>query len=109
MKKHLPIVIFITTSTEKEAKRICDKLLNEKLVACVNIIKGINSHFWWQDKIEFSNEMLLIAKTKSQFFNDIVKLVKKLHSYEVPEIIAIPIVAGSKEYLRWINSVYNDK
>ena len=103
MKKLFFIIIFITTPTKKEAQKIANKLLNEKKVACVNIISGVNSHFWWKDKIESANEMLLIAKTELKFFNDIVKLVKKLHSYEVPEIIALPIINGNKDYLDWIS------
>ena len=103
MKKPLFVVIFITTSTKKEAKKISNNLLKEKLVSCVNIIKGVNSHFWWKGKIESANEVLLIAKTESRFFNDIVKIVKTLHSYEVPEIIALPIIDGNKDYLNWIS------
>ncbi len=76
--------------------------MNEKKVACINIIKGVNSHFWWKGEIEFTNEILLIAKTESKFLNDIVKSVKKLHSYEVPEIIALPIIDGNKDYFDWI-------
>ena len=104
-KEFCPIVIFITTPTKKEAKRIAEKLLKDKKVACVNIVGGIKSHFWWKGKISFANEILLIAKTESKFFNDIVKLVKKIHSYEIPEIIALPIINGNKDYLGWIKKV----
>lgn len=96
------IVILITTSTEKEAQKISDKLLNNKLVACVNIIKNVNSHFWWRKKIESANEILLVAKTKSKLFNEIIKTVKPMHGYDVPEIIALPIIDGNKDYLDWI-------
>lgn len=96
------IVVLITTSTEKEAKKISDKLLDKKLVACVNIVKKVNSFFWWKNKIESANEILLMAKTKINLFNDIVKLVKTLHSYEVPEIIAVPIINADENYLDWI-------
>jgi periplasmic divalent cation tolerance protein len=105
MKKSTFIVIFITTNTEKEAQRIAGKLLDKKKVACVNIISKINSHFWWKGKIGSSEEVLLIAKTESKFFNDIVKIVKKIHSYEVPEIIALPIIDGNKEYLEWMSKI----
>ncbi|MBU1630674.1 MAG: divalent-cation tolerance protein CutA, partial [Candidatus Omnitrophica bacterium] len=90
MKNFSFIIIFITTPTEKEAQKISDKLLKEKLVACVSIVKKVNSFFWWKNKIEFANEILLTAKTDLKFFNDIVRIVKQLHSYEVPEIIALP-------------------
>jgi periplasmic divalent cation tolerance protein len=102
MKKPLFVVVFITTSTEKEAQKISNNLLKEKLVSCVNIIKGVHSHFWWKDKIESANEFLLIAKTELNFFKNIVKIVKTLHSYEVPETIALPIIDGNKDYLDWI-------
>lgn len=108
MKKSSFIIIFITVPTEKEAKKISGKLLQEKLVACVNIIKEVNSSFWWKNKIETANEILLIAKTQSKFFDDIVKIVKSLHSYDVPEIIAVPIINANKDYLNWIkNSLKN--
>jgi len=102
MKKSSFIIIFITVPTQKEAKKISYKLLEEKLVACVNIVKGINSCFWWKNKIEFANEILLAAKTELKFFNDIVKTVKRLHSYDVPEIVALPIIGANKDYLDWI-------
>ncbi len=97
------IIIFITVPTEKEAQKISDKLLKEKLVACVNIVKEINSLFWWKEKIESANEILLTAKTELKFFNDIVRVTKQLHSYDVPEIIALPIIGANKDYLDWIN------
>jgi periplasmic divalent cation tolerance protein len=109
MKKSPFIVIFITTATEKNAKRIAEELLNKKKVACVNIIKGINSHFWWKGKIESSKEVLLVAKTQLKLFNDIVKLVKKIHSYEIPEIIALPLIDSSKDYLEWIRASIKNK
>ncbi|MDD5454998.1 MAG: divalent-cation tolerance protein CutA [Candidatus Ratteibacteria bacterium] len=108
MKKFSFIIILITVPTKKEAKKISDKLLQEKLAACVNIIKGVNSSFWWKNKIETANEFLLTVKTRSKFFNDIVKVVKSLHSYDIPEIIAVPIINVNKDYLNWIkNSLKN--
>lgn len=96
------IAIFITVSTKKEAQKISKKLLEEKLVACINIIGQINSSFWWKNKIESANEILLIAKTQLIFFDEIVKVVKSIHSYAVPEIIALPIIGANKNYLDWI-------
>jgi len=97
------IVIFITVSNKKEAKRIASGLIRNKLAACVNIALKIESFFWWQGKPDKAKEMLLIAKSKKQNFNKIIKLVKSLHSYEVPEIIALPVAAGYKPYLKWID------
>ncbi len=97
------IIIFITASNIKEAEKISQGLLGKKLVACVNIIDNLKSLFWWQGKIDHAKEVLLVAKSKKTKFPSVIKLVKSLHSYEVPEIIAIPLAAGEKKYLRWID------
>jgi len=96
------IIIFITASTKEEAKDISDKLLDQKKAACVNIIPEIDSLFWWQGKKEKSQEIFLIVKSRASLLDDIIRLVKEVHSYEVPEIIAIPIVGGNQDYLDWI-------
>ena len=98
------IVILITTKDTKEAEKISRALVKQKLIACANIVKGIKSFFWWEGKVERANEVLLILKTKQSFFKKIVKTVKALHSYSVPEVIALPIVRGHKDYLRWIDA-----
>lgn len=97
------IVIFITCSNKKEALHITKALLQNKLAACVNIVPKIKSFFWWQAKIDLAEEALLIIKSKKTKLSKIIKLVKSLHSYKVPEIIALPIIAGYKPYLRWLN------
>lgn len=97
------IVIFVTAANKKEADRIAAVLLKEKLAACINIIGGVNSLFWWQGEIDNAKEALLIIKTRKGLINKLIKKVKSLHSYEVPEIIALPIIAGNKKYLDWIN------
>ena len=97
------IVTFVTASSKKEARHIARELIKHKLAACVNIIEEIESIFWWQSKVDKAKETLLIIKTKKSKLNSLIKKVKALHSYEVPEIIALPIVAGNKEYLEWIN------
>lgn len=96
------VVIFITAPHKKEARRIAKALLENKLAACVNIIPEINSLFWWQAKIDSASEVLLVIKSKQAKLTQIIKLVKSLHSYEVPEIIALPIIGGYKPYLRWL-------
>ena len=103
MEENSNIVVFITVGTEKEARKIADLLLNHKTAACVNIMPKVSSHFWWQGKLDAAKESLLIVKTKASLLSEIVGLVKTVHSYEVPEIIALPIVAGSEDYLRWID------
>ena len=97
------IVVFITASSKGEAQKIIAGLLEEKLAACVNVIEHIESHFWWQGKIDKAKEVLLVLKTRKALFNKVVKKVKSLHSYEVPEIIALPILSGNKQYLDWID------
>lgn len=97
------IVVLVTASSKEEARKISWRLLEEKLAACVNIIDGLESHFWWQGKIDSAKEVLLMIKTKKELFNTLAKKVKSLHSYTVPEIIALPIVTGSTEYLNWIH------
>ncbi|MCX5696662.1 MAG: divalent-cation tolerance protein CutA [Candidatus Omnitrophica bacterium] len=97
------IVIFVTAANKKEAGRIAKRLLSAKLAACVNITDKIDSFFRWQGKVDHARESLLVIKSKKSKFKQIAKLIKSLHSYEVPEIIALPIVCGDKAYLEWIN------
>ena len=97
------IVIFTTCTNKEEAKRIATGLIKNKLVACVNIVDKIESFFWWQGKIDTASEVLLIIKSKKTKLAKIIKLVKSLHSYVVPEIIALPIISGYKPYLNWID------
>ena len=101
--RKMHIVVFLTAGSKEEAQKIIQALLQEKLVACGTIIDGAESHFWWQGKIDQAKETLLILKTRKALFPKVVKKVKSLHSYEVPEIIALPIVAGNKQYLEWID------
>lgn len=97
------IVVLVTASSKEEANKITQGLLEEKLAACVNILLGLESRFWWQGKIDSATEVLLVIKTRKTLFNKLAKKVKGLHSYTVPEIIALPIISGNKAYLDWIN------
>jgi periplasmic divalent cation tolerance protein len=99
------VVVLITAGSNEEATRIGQRLLEERLAACVNTTGGVESKFWWQGKLDEAREAALIVKTKAGLLPDIIKSVKKVHSYEVPEIIALPIVGGSREYLDWIDSM----
>ena len=103
MKQTGKVVILVTTSTEAEAHKIAELLLTKKKAACVNIVPRIDSSFWWQGKLDSARESLLIIKTKASLFPEIIELVKSVHSYEVPEIIALPIIGGSEDYLKWID------
>ena len=97
------IVVLITAKDALEAKTISDQLLEKKLIACANIVEGVQSVFWWQGKIDQAKETLIILKSKQDLFKKIVKTVKAHHSYEVPEIIALPIIDGNPDYLKWIH------
>lgn len=97
------LVVLITVSNDDEAGKIADKLLAQKLAACVNIVPRVDSLFWWQGKIEAAVEKLLIVKTKASRLDDIIDLVKGMHGYEVPEIIALPVVGGNQDYLEWMD------
>ena len=97
------VVVFVTTSSEEEAEKIARLLLEKKKAACVNVIPRVNSRFWWQGKLDSAQESLLIIKTRADLMPDLVDMVKKSHSYTIPEIVALPIVAGSEDYLHWID------
>ena len=102
MKDTNTAVIYITAANDQEAQTIGELLLNKRKIACVNIVPKINSLFWWQGQIESEEERLLIIKTKTSVISEIVDLVKGVHSYDVPEIIALPIIGGNIDYLQWI-------
>jgi periplasmic divalent cation tolerance protein len=95
------IVVYVTAPAE-EAVTLAKTLVNERLVACVNIVPGLRSIYWWQGKVEDESEVLCIMKTRTRLFEDLRDRVRELHSYEVEEIIALPILAGNLPYLDWI-------
>jgi periplasmic divalent cation tolerance protein len=103
------LMVLITTNKIEEARRISQILLEQKKAACINIIPDINSSYWWEGKIEKEQENLLIVKTTSALFDEVVRLVKENHSYKVPEIIALPIVGGNPDYLKWIDETIQKK
>jgi len=96
-------VVLVTAASLDEANKIATALLESRKVACVNIVPQVVSRFWWQGKIDTADEALLIIKTRASAVQGIIELVKKQHSYSVPEIIALPIIAGSADYLDWIS------
>ena len=107
--KNQYIVVLITAKDKTQAKKIGQGLLKAKLAACVNIQEGLESFFWWQGKMDSGKETLLIVKTKQNIFEKLVLKVKVLHTYSNPEIIALPIVKGSSNYLKWIDESLKDK
>lgn len=99
------IVVFITAANEDEAARIAHALVEARLAGCVNIIRNIRSIYSWKGKIEDEQEVLMIAKTRRELFDSLSSRIRELHSYTVPEIIALAIVSGSEDYLKWLREV----
>jgi periplasmic divalent cation tolerance protein len=99
-KRYLQVVT--TTSREEDAERIARALLEKRLTACVQIAGPITSMYWWKENLETSGEWLCSIKTREDQFAALEKAIRKVHPYEVPEIVALPIVAGSKDYLKWL-------
>ena len=96
------IVVLVTCGSEEQATNIANSLVEERLAACVNIISPIRSIYRWEGKIWDEKEWMLIIKTQKKKFEELEKKVKSLHSYSVPEIIALPMVEGSTPYLKWL-------
>ena len=96
------IVVLVTVPSEKEGEKLARKLVAQRLAACVNIIRGINSIFRWQGKVERAKEVLLVIKTRKSLFTRLEKMVSNLSSYELPEVLALPVENGKAGYLRWI-------
>jgi periplasmic divalent cation tolerance protein len=98
------LIVLMTASSREEAVKIVRVLLEEKLIACANVIESVSSFFWWQGKIEEEKEALAIMKSNEALFKKLSERVSELHSYDVPEILALPIVDGSSAYLDWLKS-----
>ncbi|MFQ5779508.1 MAG: divalent-cation tolerance protein CutA [Nitrospiria bacterium] len=96
------IVVFITTPTKEEGEKIGRLMVEKRLAACANILSSVTSFFAWEGKICREEESLVILKSRQALFERLSEAVKKHHSYSVPEIIALPLVAGSADYLKWI-------
>lgn len=96
------VMIYSTIEAVDEAKHIAHKLLEEKLVACVNVIPNVQSLYHWKGAIEEDHECILLAKTVDELVKPAISKIKELHSYELPDIIVFPIIGGSKEYLDYL-------
>ena len=101
------IVVFLTAANGEEATRLADMLVGAHLAACVQILPEMESVYRWQGKIERSSEVLLLVKTTRGKFDELEREVRALHSYETPEIIAVPVVVGSGPYLEWLIAATN--
>jgi len=96
------IVVFMTAANDEEAARLAKMLVETQLAACVQILPGMESIYRWQGKLERQREVLLITKTTSAKFAELERQVRAVHSYETPEIVAVPITAVSDAYLQWL-------
>ncbi len=97
------IVVFVTCGSAEEADCIARRLVEGRLAACVNIVSNVRSVYRWEGKVEASEEWLLIAKSRRELFSALCEEVRKAHSYSVPETIALAIVEGNPDYLRWVD------
>ena len=97
-------IVIMTASKKEEAVKIVRSLLEERLIACANIMDSVSSFFWWQGIIEEEKEVLVIMKSHESLFKKLSKRVTDLHSYDTPEILALPIVNGSASYLDWMKA-----
>ena len=94
--------IAFVTVPPKEADSLAEKILEARLAACVNIMPLVKSKYWWKDNIETDEESLLIIKTAESKSDELIEFVKTHHSYEVPEVIFMPIIKGNDDYLSWL-------
>lgn len=97
------VLVYVTASGEPEARRIARTLVEERLVACANVIPAVRSYYWWQGELQEDSEAAFVAKTTADRVDAVVRRVKELHSYTVPAVLALPILAGNPEYLDWVD------
>jgi periplasmic divalent cation tolerance protein len=100
-----PIIVLVACGSEEEALKISRSLVEERLAACVSLISPVRSIYRWEGKIWDEKEWLLVIKTERKRFKEVEAKVKSLHSYSVPEIIALPIIEGSSSYLEWLSEM----
>ena len=101
-KEH--VCVMVTTPNISVARKIAAAVLKEKLVACANLLPKIESHYWWEGKLESSSEVLIVFKTRADKLSELEQCVLNNHPYQTPEFVALEITAGSEKYLNWINN-----
>jgi len=97
------VIIFSTCAHTQEAESIAGSLLSQNLAACVNIADSVVSFFRWKDRQERTSEVLLVIKTRRDLFDAVRRVIRESHSYDVPEVVAIPIIDGDEDYLNWMS------
>ena len=98
------LIVLSTAPKVPEAEKIAQVLVEERLAACVNLLPQIDSRYWWEGKVQSGQEVLMIMKTDSKRFKALEKRIQELHSYDVPEVLAIRVADGSRAYLKWLQS-----
>lgn len=98
------VVVLVTCPTRRIATRLAEHVIRQRAAACVNLLPGIHSIFWWEGKIDRTREVLLLLKTTPARVARLTRLVRSLHPYEVPEVIALPVTGGFAPYLRWVKN-----
>ncbi len=96
------IQLFTTTEKKDDAEIISREVVEKRLAACVQVVGPITSTYWWEEEIQTTEEWLCIMKSRSDLYNELEEAIKSIHPYEVPEIVALPIVSGSQSYLDWL-------
>jgi periplasmic divalent cation tolerance protein len=96
------IVVLSTCATENEAEKLARLLVEERLAACVNVVPGIRSYYRWQGAVESASELLLVIKSSQALFPALREMLQKHHSYEIPELLALPVLDGAPNYLHWL-------
>lgn len=97
------IIVFSNCGTEEEARGIGRALVEAKVAACVNIVAGVHSIYRWQGKVEEAGEWMLIIKSRRELFEPLCSVLRNVHSYQVPEVLAVPVVDGTEDYIDWID------
>ena len=97
------LVVLMTAGSREEADKIANALVTEMLAACVNVLPGVTSVYRWEGAVQRDQEWLLLAKSTREVLDDLVRRVHALHSYDLPEVVALPITGGSEAYLHWVD------
>ena len=97
------IQVFTTTDTKENARQVARRVVEKNLAACAQIIGPISSIFWWKNNINEEEEWLIIIKSRKDLYEELEQAIRKAHKYEIPEILAVPVVAGAKSYLEWLD------
>ncbi len=100
-------IALTTCGSPEEAARLAQELVSRRLAACVNVVPGVRSFYWWDDRVQDDSEVLLIIKTRVELLPQLEAALHELHSYEVPEFVVLPIIEGSSAYLKWIDANVN--